>query len=307
VVITSSNGSGGTPLSFSTGSSSGGSTAAGSGSINDPLTFTGARVSFGETITGFATVRIFASQDIPKFVAQLNFNGAGTLNANWVVIRPGDQEPNDFDLFPEGSLTTQQKLLRNRNYPIIERATGYASGGSYLLAGPDPSKLPKSIPGIYRILLRLEGFGSFAMPALRYIVQSGTPPAPRVTTLAAAPVVAATPQVSVASIATTSPSAGTQFVANGIGSVANLAWNWGASQSATAVLTWHYEIYFEDERIIRMAGGTRNADTRNFRIMLPSNFFAGKNLRWVVYGRDKDRQVIARSADMFFSVAAANP
>jgi hypothetical protein len=307
VITTTSGAGGGAPVSFSTGSSSGGSTAAGSGSINDPLTFTGARVSFGESITGFATVRLYASQDIPKFVAQLNFNGAGTLSANWVVIRPGDAPPNDVDLFPEGSLSAQQKLQRNRNYPVIDRATGYASGGSYLLAGPDPSKLPKSIPGIYRILLRLDGFGTFAMPALTYIVQSGNPPAPRVTTLAAAPVIVSAPQVSVVSIATTSPSAGTQLTANGIGTVVNLAWNWGASQSSTAVTSWHYEIYFENERIIRMASSSLKTDIRNFRIMLPSNFFAGKNLRWVVYGRDKDRQVIARSADMFFSTVAANP
>ncbi|MEY4295998.1 MAG: hypothetical protein RLY82_1686 [Pseudomonadota bacterium] len=307
VITTATASTGGTPLSFSTGSSSGGSTTAGSGSISDPLTFTGARVSFGESITGFATVRLYASQDIPKFVAQLNFNGAGTLNANWVVIRPGDAEPTEVDLLPEGSLSVLQKSQRNRNYQFIERASGYASGGSYLLVGPDPSKLPKSIPGIYRILLRLEGFGSFAMPALRYIVQSGTPPAPRMTSLATPAVATTTPQVTAASINTTAPTAGMQFVANGVGAVVNLAWNWGASQSATPVASWHYEIYFDNERIVRMGAGVLKPDIRNFRLMLPSNFFAGKNLRWVVYGRDKDRQVVARSADMFFSMVAANP
>jgi hypothetical protein len=159
------------PISFGTG----GPTVA--GSINDALVFSGVRASFGENVGGLTFLNLRASQDIPKFNALLFYSGSGQLKARWEVIQPGDPDPNELDLVPEDGLTLAQKVQRH-TYTLIDRSTGYlAPMGSYQLLGPDPSRLPKSRLGTYRILLRLEAMGSgtsgaFYIPFITYRIQS---------------------------------------------------------------------------------------------------------------------------------------
>lgn len=159
------------PISFGTG----GPTVA--GSINDALVFSGVRASFGDRVGGLTFLNLRASQDIPKFNASLFYSGSGQLKARWEVIQPGDADPNDFDLVPEDGLTLTQRVQRH-TYTLIDRASGYLLPmGSHQLMGPDPTRLPKSRLGTYRILLRLEVMGSgaaraFYIPFITYRIQS---------------------------------------------------------------------------------------------------------------------------------------
>jgi hypothetical protein len=159
------------PISFGTGGP------AQAGSINDGIVLSGVRVSFGDNIGGLNFLTLNSSQNIPNFVALLMYSGAGQLKARWEVIQPSDPDPSDVDIVPEDGLTAGQ-LIQRHSYTLIDRPFGYlAPTGSYLLRGPDASRLPRSRLGTYRILLRLEAMGSgrtgnFYIPFLTYRIQS---------------------------------------------------------------------------------------------------------------------------------------
>jgi hypothetical protein len=290
-------------MGFSTGGSSGSSTAGG-GSINDPLTFIGARVSFGERMGGLTTIDLYSSQDIPSFVTLLNYNGSGTMNGSWLVVRPGEQIPSQVDLLPEAGLTVLQRSQR-RPYTSIGRVSSYmAPTGSSLIQGPDVSRLPKSIQGTYYIFLRLEGAGTASMPMLRYRILGDKPPAPRATTTASAPIAAQTPTVTIASINTTAPNAGAVLQANGIGAAINFAWTWDTSQSTATVTSWRIEVRQQGAQSVTKILSTTTGTQRQMRGLLDAATYGGKSWSWRLIGIDNNRQVIARSADMFFSVVA---
>ena len=133
-------------------------------------------------------------QPAPPLYADITYNGTGRLKGRWEVVLPGDELPERDDLLPEASLPVELRALQRR-YTLLDRFNVFlAPTGKYRLEGPDPSKLPTQIEGLYQVLLRIEasddreadsnlaaagagqgvvhsgGVSGFPMPPLRYYV-----------------------------------------------------------------------------------------------------------------------------------------
>ncbi len=134
----------------------------------------------------------------PSLSASIAYNGTGQLQGRWEIVRPGDELPTERDLLTQATLPIEQRPLQRR-YTELERFSVFLPPtGRYILPGPDPSRLPSNVRGLYMILLRIEctpdiestsnlnevgagpapveagGTAGFSIPPLRYFV-GGTP------------------------------------------------------------------------------------------------------------------------------------
>jgi hypothetical protein len=136
----------------------------------------------------------------PALFARVTYNGTGRLAGRWEVVLPGDEPPSSQDLLTEASLPIELRGQQKR-YTQLDRFNVFLppGGGPYHLEGPDPSKLPTGVEGLYLVLLRVEatndkegntnlaalgsgggivysgGVAGFPMPVLRYYVGSVNP------------------------------------------------------------------------------------------------------------------------------------
>ena len=156
-----------------------------------PLSLTDVKVEF-EIESPLLPVR--PGQAPPPLNAEIRYNGTGRLRGRWEVVVPGNEVPTAEDLLTEASLPMELRG-RQRRYTALDRFNVFLPPtGTIRLPGPDPSKLPTAIEGMYMILLRIEasddkeadsnlglaGAGSgivhsgavagFPMPPLRYYV-----------------------------------------------------------------------------------------------------------------------------------------
>lgn len=156
-----------------------------------PLSLTDVKVQF-EIESPLLPVR--PGQAPPPLFADIRYNGTGRLRGRWEVVVPGNEVPSAEDLLTEASLPVEQRG-RQRRYTTIERFNHFLPPtGTLRLPGPDPSKLPTGIEGMYMVLLRVEasddkeadsnlalagagngvvhsgGVAGFPMPVLRYYV-----------------------------------------------------------------------------------------------------------------------------------------
>jgi hypothetical protein len=156
-----------------------------------PFSLTDVKVQF-EIDSPLLPVR--PGQAPPPLFADIRYNGTGRLRGRWEVVVPGNEVPSAEDLLTEASLPVEQRG-RQRRYTTLERFNVFLPPtGTLRLEGPDPSKLPNGIEGMYLVLLRVEasddkeadsnlalaGAGNgivhsgavagFPMPVLRYYV-----------------------------------------------------------------------------------------------------------------------------------------
>ena len=167
------------------------------------LTGGGARTPFAllDVQLSFSTkdpvLSVAVGEEPVPVVADIAYNGTGSLVGRWEVVRPGDAPPTAFDLLTEGTLPlelrgTQRRFLELERFHVFLTPTGTVT-----LDGPDLSRLPTDVPGLYQILLRIEATGDkegdsdlagigagngiatsgavagFPIPALRYVVGAG--------------------------------------------------------------------------------------------------------------------------------------
>jgi hypothetical protein len=130
----------------------------------------------------------------PRFAAEIAYNGTGRLRGRWEVVRPGEEPPSAEDLLTEATLPPSERG-RQRRYASLERFNVFLPPtGRHVLPGPEASRLPTDVEGLYLVLLRVEaaddkegdsnlalaGAGAgvvhsgavagFPMPVLRYYV-----------------------------------------------------------------------------------------------------------------------------------------
>jgi len=124
-----------------------------------------------------------------SFAATVLYNGSGRLKGRWEVKLPGEPEPTTNDLLTEASLPIEKRGLQRR-YTVLDTFDLFINPtGKVIIPGPDASKIPNSVDGMYKILLRIEatgdkegnsntgagtvvsgGVAGFPMPVLRYYV-----------------------------------------------------------------------------------------------------------------------------------------
>ncbi len=161
----------------------------GGGGARTPLAITKVDLDFSGNGYRQAITFVKQNKQLAKFSAKIQFNGSGLLKGRWEIVRPGDLEPNRFDLLTEASLSAENRPLQKR-YQMISRFQKFLSPtGTTTIPGPDPKRLPTMEKGLYRILLRIEasndkegnsdttagilntgGVAGFPMPTLRYFV-----------------------------------------------------------------------------------------------------------------------------------------
>jgi len=117
------------------------------------------------------------------------------------VVLPGEELPDARDLLTEASLPAEERPLQRRYTSVHRFSVFLPPTGSYLLPGPDVSRLPTAVEGLHLVLLRIEaaddkegdsnlalaGAGTgvlhsgavagFPMPVLRYFVGGAGPEA----------------------------------------------------------------------------------------------------------------------------------
>ncbi len=162
------------------------------GGARVPFALIDVRMAFSDEVP---VPTVTAGDELQPFTAEIRYNGTGQLRGRWEVVRPGDELPVIEDLLTEATLPAERRGLQRR-YMELERFNYFLppSTDSFVLPGPDVSKLPVDVEGLYMILLRIEatddtesyssldaagaGFGTvksggaagFPIPPLRYYV-----------------------------------------------------------------------------------------------------------------------------------------
>ena len=167
----------------------------------------GARVPLGITSVQYQLANnqpvqpIGIGETLPRFGANITFNGTGRLKGRWEVVLPGDPPPSQRDLLTEATLPLEERGLQRR-YRVLERFDLFLQPtGKIFLPGPDPAKLVPGSTGLHQILLRVEatndiegrsslngdssfipsgGAAGFALPIFRYTI---LPPSPKIALL----------------------------------------------------------------------------------------------------------------------------
>lgn len=159
------------------------------------LTSSGAGVPLGITSVkyqladGRTAPAIGVGPTLPRFGANITYNGTGRLKGRWEVVLPGDAAPSQRDLLTEATLPLEQRGLQRR-YTQLERFDVFLQpNGQVFLPGPNPATLPKGSNGLHQILLRIEatddsagnsfnnissvstgGVAGFPLPIFRYTI-----------------------------------------------------------------------------------------------------------------------------------------
>lgn len=158
-----------------------------------PLALTDVKLHFARDRS---VLSVPVGQAPPPLYADLTYTGSGRLIGRWEVVVPGDELPRSDDLVTEASLPVEQRSAQRRYTQLTRFNVHLPPTGTYRLAGPDVSKLPVAVEGLYHIVLRIEasddpqgntdlaevgegdgtvtsgGVAGFPLPMLRYYVGS---------------------------------------------------------------------------------------------------------------------------------------
>lgn len=161
-----------------------------------PLALTDVRLRFSDERNVLSTP---VGQAPPPLFADLTYTGSGRLTGRWELVLPGDDLPTDRDLLPEGSLPAEERSRQRRYLHLSRFNVHLPPTGKFRLEGPDVSRLPSAVEGLYHVLLRIEasddgvgntdlaevgsgtgivttgGLAGFPLPVLRYYVGSARP------------------------------------------------------------------------------------------------------------------------------------
>jgi hypothetical protein len=158
-----------------------------------PLALTGVKLRFSSDKLVLSTP---VGEPPPPLFAELTYTGTGRLIGRWEIVMPGEDPPAPLDLVPEASLPVEQRVAQKRYTQLSHFNVQLPPVGRFRLEGPDVSKLPTGIEGLYQVLLRIEassdldgntdlsdvgpgsgvvtsgGVAGFAIPPLRYYAGS---------------------------------------------------------------------------------------------------------------------------------------
>jgi len=145
----------------------------GSGGARTPFALTNVELTF-ENRDNVASIN--EGDPSPSLSASISYNGTGQLQGRWEIVRPGDELPTEQDLLTQATLPVEQRP-QQRRYTELERFSVFLPpAGTFVLRGPDPSKLPSNVRGLYMILLRIESTPD--IEAISNVDEVGAGPAP---------------------------------------------------------------------------------------------------------------------------------
>ena len=131
-----------------------------------------------------------SGERLPRFSAEIQYNGSGQLKGRWELVRPGDSEPEVNDLLTEATLPLELRNTQKRYLTVSRFSQFVVPNGTLRVDGPEPALLDTRVEGPYQVLLRIEatddkeanseigggqlvktgGVAGFPMPTLKYFV-----------------------------------------------------------------------------------------------------------------------------------------
>jgi hypothetical protein len=118
-----------------------------------PLSITSVKYQLAD---GGTPAPIGIGETLPRFGANITYNGTGRLKGRWEVVLPGDAAPTQRDLLTEATLPLEQRGLQRRYSQLGRFDLFLQPNGKLFLPGPDPASLPAGSTGLHQVLLRIE-------------------------------------------------------------------------------------------------------------------------------------------------------
>ncbi|MBK6457556.1 MAG: hypothetical protein IPF87_15995 [Gemmatimonadetes bacterium] len=123
------------------------------GGARAPLALTDVQLE----VDGDAPVLTVAQGEaVPEFSARIAYTGSGRLIGRWEVVLPGEELPTPEDLLTEATLPREKRGTQRRYTQLSRFNVFLPPTGRGVIPGPDPSRLPSDVDGVYHILLRVE-------------------------------------------------------------------------------------------------------------------------------------------------------
>ena len=138
-----------------------------------------------------------SGEALPRITAEIFYTGSGRLIGRWEIVKPGETQPSQRDLLPEGSLPAEERGTQKRFAQVKRFNVFLPPVGRTVIPGPESQRIEKNTNGMYLLLFRIEavtdglnqsslqtvnagngilnsgGASGFAMPTLRYYVGTG--------------------------------------------------------------------------------------------------------------------------------------
>lgn len=162
----------------------------GAGGARSPLSLIDVKINFSGQVDPTQLFVLRSGERLPRFSAEIQFNGSGQLKGRWELVRPGDAEPETNDLLTEATLPLELRNTQKRYLTVSRFSQFVVPNGIVRIDGPDTSFLDTRVEGPYQVLLRIEatddkeanseigggqlvktgGVAGFPMPTLKYFV-----------------------------------------------------------------------------------------------------------------------------------------
>ncbi len=162
----------------------------GAGGARSPLSLIDVKVNFSGQANTTQLYVLRSGEHLPRFSAEIQYNGSGQLKGRWELVRPGDSDPEVNDLLTEATLPLELRGTQKRYATVTRFSQFLMPNGNVRIDGPNPALLDTRVEGPYQVLLRIEatddkeanseigggqlvktgGVAGFPMPKLRYFV-----------------------------------------------------------------------------------------------------------------------------------------
>jgi hypothetical protein len=162
----------------------------GAGGARSPLSLIDVKVSFSGQTDPTQLFVLRSGERLPRFSADIQYNGSGQLKGRWELVRPGDSEPDANDLLTEATLPLELRNTQKRYLTVSRFSQFVVPNGVVRIDGPEPALFDTRVEGPYQVLLRIEatddkeanseigsgqlvktgGVAGFPIPTLKYFV-----------------------------------------------------------------------------------------------------------------------------------------
>ena len=162
----------------------------GAGGARSPLSLIDVKINFSGQADPAQLFVLRSGERLPRFSAEIQYNGSGQLKGRWELVRPGDSEPEINDLLTEATLPLELRNTQKRYLTVARFSQFVVPNGTLRIDGPEPALLDTRVEGPYQVLLRIEatddkeanteigggqlvktgGVAGFPMPTLKYFV-----------------------------------------------------------------------------------------------------------------------------------------
>ena len=101
----------------------------GAGGARTPLSLIDVKIAFSGQADPTQLFVLRSGERLPRFSAEIQYNGSGQLKGRWELVRPGDSDPEVNDLLTEATLPLELRALQKR-YTTLSRFSQFVMPNS---------------------------------------------------------------------------------------------------------------------------------------------------------------------------------